>query len=144
MTRQCVGCGIALPDGGRSPRCLGCWTGHQKERNRAKVRAHRQRALNALNRLDATNRPHLPSETDLGWLDRMDAELGGTIRRVVEMRKGGRPPDDSYVLRLASEALHRFASIRGAIEDRARTREDGASQFTNWDGFFESVRKAVG
>jgi hypothetical protein len=139
MNPQCLTCGSLLPEGARSPYCLPHYLEHQKARNRAKVRAYRERARNGPPNPD---QPHLPTEVDLGWLDWMDPELGGTIRRVVGMLNGGRTTDDPEVIELAGRALQRYDSIQAAIEDRARPQEGGDWQITNWRGFFDSVRRA--
>jgi hypothetical protein len=141
MNRQCAACGTPLPVGARSPYCLPHYLEHQKERNRAKVRAYRERARNAPPSPPNPDQPHLPTEVDLGWLDWMDSDLGRTIRRVVGMLNGGRGTDDPEVIELAGRALQRYDSIQAAIEDRARPQQGGDWQITNWRGFFESVRR---
>jgi hypothetical protein len=141
MNRQCVTCGTLLPEGARSPYCLPHYLEHQKERNRAKVRAYRERARNARPTPPNPDQPRLPTEVDLGWLDWMDSELGATTRRAVELLNAGCTTDEPEVIQLAVRALHRYDSIRDAIEARARPQQGGDWQITNWGGFFESVRK---
>jgi hypothetical protein len=142
MTGQCVVCQTPLPERARSPYCGPHFLEHKKERNREKSRRHRERE-SIYHPPPKSEEHHLPTETDLGWLDWMDAELGATIRQVVDLLKQGRPGLDPEVAELALWGLHRFDSVRGVIEEKARPVEGGRAQFSNWNGYFESVRRVL-
>jgi hypothetical protein len=141
MNRQCATCGTLLPEGARSPYCLPHYIEHQRERNRNKVRAHRERSRNAPPAPPNPDQPHLPNEVDLGWLDWMDADLGAKTRRMVELLNQGHATNETEVSELALWAFRRYDSIRAAFEERAHPLEGGDWQITNWGHFFESVRR---
>lgn len=143
MIHQCVGCGSVLPRERRSPRCERCWIDYQRQRNRAKVWAYRERARLARASSPTPEETRLPNEEELSWLQWLNLGLAEPIRRIVELVGSGRPESDPEVAQLAMGVLQRYDSLRRDFEERVRLRPDPTDLAASWRGFFESIRNVV-
>ena len=142
MIRQCMTCQTVLPERARSPYCLPHYLEHQKERNRAKSRRHRERESIYHPEPDAPPPGRLPNEEELEWLAWLDLGLAEPIQRIVELRAAGRTIADPEVQGLARAALERYDCLRADFDERATLRPDPQGHAAKWRGFFESIRGA--
>lgn len=143
MNRQCIDCGGVLPEERFSVRCSPCWIKHEAARNRAKVRAHRERARAGARALPPTSGGRLPTDEDLAWLSRVDQGLADLVRQSVLLLRAGRTPTDPEVARFAIAAVQRYDSLGMDFVERGKGLPGADDAIGEWDGFFDSVRKAL-
>jgi hypothetical protein len=139
VTRQCVGCGSALPPERRSPHCEGCWPEYQRQRNREKVWAYRNRARQAIVNQPAAQESRPPNEDEFGWLEAVGLGLYGPVRGAQNLLDSGRDITDPEVRQLAWEALQQFDAYRDEFE--AEVGPETEQIAASWRGYFESIRR---
>jgi len=142
MARQCVGCGAILPLERRSPHCEVCRADYQRQRNREKVWAFRNRAREFRKRAAVANASRGPNEEELDWLAATDLGLEGPVRRVHELLDSGRNVSDPEVIQLAAAALRQYDACHNDFE--AAVSPDSAALAASWRDYFESVRRVLG
>lgn len=136
MTRQCVGCGTALPDEGRSPRCERCWIEHQKQRNRSKVQAHRARERSARPALTI----QIPGDASRRWLRESDLGIAEPIDCISELLASGRDGTDLEIGEAARDGLERYDLNRQQFEEWVARSPGAEGAAAEWRAFFEAVR----
>lgn len=136
MTGQCATCGTRLPEGARSPYCLPHYLEHQKERNRAKVRAHRARERSA--------RPppqiQLPSDDSRKWLEDSDLGIAEPIGWISQLLAEGRSGTDPEIGEAARDGLARYDECRQEFEAWVAANPGPEGAADQWRAFFEAVR----
>jgi hypothetical protein len=142
MNRQCAGCGTVLPPERRSPHCEPCRVEYQRQRNREKVWAYRNRAREALANQTNPGESRPPNDEEFGWLEAVNPDLGVPIRRVHELLDQGRTVTDGEVARLALGALQEYDNTRELFEAEVTPETEPIA--TSWRGYFESIRGALG
>lgn len=160
VRRQCALCQAVLPTDWRPPLCPTCRLAYQQERNRANVRAYRERRRAAAAtylpglRADGPVAPetpdtpsedetHSPTESDLTWLAGLNVGLAQPVRQALNLLSTGRDVQDPQVLELARWIVARYDLMRPMFDERARLWPDPENRAEAWRGFFESVRRLV-
>jgi hypothetical protein len=142
-TRQCVGCGTALPEETRSPRCPRCRAERERTRNLEKVHAFRQRTRDFLYTLNGPKGPHLPTRYELSWLFWLQLDLYDPVHNLCAHIRAGRAPYHDQVLGWAKVALDRYDRQRAEFDARAGRVPEIAPLWGEWRSFFEQLRAAV-
>jgi hypothetical protein len=139
MTGQCSTCGTPLPEGSRSPYCLPHYLEHQKERNRAKVRAHRARERAARPRPPI----QLPSDQSRDWLRASDLGIAEPIDSVSELLAAGRVGSDPEIGEAVRDGLGRYDQLRDQFEAWVAQTRGHEPEADEWRAFFEAVRGSL-
>jgi|HubBroStandDraft_1064217.scaffolds.fasta_scaffold12060_5 hypothetical protein len=140
--RQCVGCGTALAPERRSPHCERCRVDYQRQRNRGKVSAYRNRLREALASQANATESRAPNEEEFAWLGAINLGLEEPIRRVHELLKAGKGVSDPEVVQLARGALQQYDSLRNEFDTEVTAESEAIA--ASWRGYFESIRKVLG
>jgi len=139
VTRQCVGCDTVLAPERRSPHCERCWVEYQRQRNREKVWAYRNRAREALANQAPVQESRPPNEDEFAWLEAVGLGLHGPVRGAQDLLDSGRDVTDPEVRQLAYDALRQYDANRDAFETEVGPETEGIA--ASWRGYFESVRR---
>lgn len=155
--RQCALCQSVLPAGWRPLFCSTCRPAYQRERNRAKVAAFRERRRSGATTYERgserepstsparpsedSGRP--PNESEINWLQGLNLGLAGPVRQAFDLLSAGRTIRDPEVQGLARWIVARYDLMRPMLDQRASLLPDPEHLAESWRGFFESMRRRV-